>query len=142
MSKLCPCESQKPYTECCKPLLEGEAATTPEALMRSRFVAFVNKDLDYIQNTTDPQALSEFDLESTAAWANNSEFTHLEIIRSSFEGNKGMVEFKAQFKTQDGVEHLHHEISKFRKQKGIWYFRDGRVMENPKEKSGEKDAEN
>ncbi|HAU19042.1 MAG TPA: hypothetical protein DCS72_11975, partial [Marinobacter adhaerens] len=39
----CPCGSGKSYSECCQPLHHGEAASTPEALMRSRYAAFVLK---------------------------------------------------------------------------------------------------
>jgi SEC-C motif-containing protein len=71
------------------------------------------------------------DKEATSAWMNGVHFSKLEVISSSFEGNKGTVEFKAYYKMVDGPEEIHHEISKFRKQSGIWYFRDGRVIAPP-----------
>ncbi len=37
----CPCDSGTPYNQCCQPLHEGVAATTAEALMRSRYSAYV-----------------------------------------------------------------------------------------------------
>lgn len=140
MSQMCSCGRPKSYAECCEPLLKGEAqADSPESLMRSRYSAFVHKDIDYLFESLDPQARHDWDPKSTAEWANNAEFTGLEIIKATDEGNKGTVEFKAHFKmaTEPGgtpVEHTHHEVSKFRKQAGVWYFRDGRVIEPPPEK--------
>lgn len=134
MSELnsCSCGRERPFSQCCQPLLEGErSAEDPESLMRSRYSAFVHKNIEYLYETLDPQARSDFDREATVRWANNSEFIGLEILTASHEGNKGVVEFKAKFKplgSQDaGKEQTHHEISKFRKQGGIWYFRDGKV---------------
>jgi SEC-C motif-containing protein len=38
----CPCGSQKPFSDCCEPYVSGaEAAPTAEALMRSRYSAYV-----------------------------------------------------------------------------------------------------
>lgn len=95
--------------------------------MRSRYTAFCLKNLDYIVETTDPQARFDMDTAGTEEWMKGAEFTKLDVISSSNEGNKGTVEFKAHFK-MNGADHVHHEVSKFRKQSGTWYFRDGRVI--------------
>ena len=104
--------------------------------MRSRYSAFCTKNLDYVVETTDPQARFDMDKESTAAWMNGATFSKLEVLASSAEGNKGSVEFKAYFKMNDGPEEIHHEFSKFRKHAGTWYFRDGRVMPPPEPPKG------
>ncbi len=123
----CPCDSGKPETECCGPLLtRSRAATSPEELMRSRYCAFVKKDIGYIADTTDPQA--DFDRAAAEEWMNASEFSRLEVLNATNEGNKGVVEFKAHY-TAAGEKVVHHEVSKFRKAAGVWYFRDGRVKE-------------
>jgi SEC-C motif-containing protein len=125
----CHCGKESSYAKCCQPLIEGDtAADTAEALMRSRYSAFCVKAYDYIVQTTDPQARLEMDEASTKAWMNDSVFSQLEILRAEENGNKGTVEFKATFKTGDGPEQVHHELSKFRKQAGVWYFRDGKVV--------------
>lgn len=95
--------------------------------MRSRYSAFCAKNLDYVMETTDPQARVEMDIESTRAWMNDAEFLKLEVLSSTNEGNKGNVEFKAYYR-MNGQDHVHHEFSKFRKHGGIWYFRDGRIV--------------
>ena len=45
----CPCASGRPFAECCGPILAGTAkAATAEALMRSRYAAFVKNDMAYL----------------------------------------------------------------------------------------------
>lgn len=97
--------------------------------MRSRYSAYVVIDLDYIKRTTDPQTLHKVDFAANAEWAKECDFVGLEVLESSFESNKGQVEFKATYKVKaDGTIHVHHELSKFRKQGGKWYYRDGRFL--------------
>lgn len=124
-SSPCPCGGES-YAKCCQPFHEGEdSPATAEALMRSRYSAFALKKLDYIRETTDPQAKHLFDWPAQDAWALQSEFTKLEVLSSSEDGNKGFVEFKAHY-TVNGESHIHHERSRFRRQAGEWFFRDGK----------------
>lgn len=128
---VCSCGRPNSFEECCGPLLKGDReADSPESLMRSRYSAFVHKDVDYLYETLDPQARTDFDRKGTQDWAEQATFTGLEILKASSEGNKGQVEFKAHFRMND-QDQVHHELSKFRKQGGIWYFRDGRVIPPP-----------
>jgi len=123
----CPCGSEKTYEACCGVYHHGEETpTTAESLMRSRYSAFIVKEYDYLEETLDPQTFFDFDNEANRAWAESVELFKLEILRAEESGNKAVVEFKAHFR-QDGAEHIHHEISKFRKQAGVWYFREGKV---------------
>lgn len=125
---VCSCGSLKNKEDCCEPLIQGEKeAGSPEELMRSRYTAFATGNMDYIFETTDPQTRSSFDMQANRDWAQSSKFLNLEVIRSSEEGNKGLVEFKATFQAGDQEPQIHHEVSKFRKQAGIWYFREGKV---------------
>lgn len=141
MSTNCSCGRPLKFKECCEPLFKGDRdAEDPETLMRSRYSAFVHKNIDYLYETLDPQARGDWDKKSTEEWATNAEFLGLEIINTAYEGNKGTVEFKARFMmpVEPGAaptEHTHHELSKFRKQGGIWYFRDGKVFEPTPEKA-------
>lgn len=130
----CPCGSEKDYNQCCDRFITKKLEpNTSEELMRSRYTAYTQKNMEYITETTDPQGLSPDDMQANKEWADQVQFTKLEILNSRDEGNKGTVEFKAYFKTKDGVEHIHHEVSKFRKLQGTWYFRDGRIVQ-PKQK--------
>jgi SEC-C motif-containing protein len=131
----CPCGTGKEIENCCQPFIDGEEfPTTPEQLMRSRYTAFCQQNMDYIEETTDPQTRGDYDMKANADWAKNSKFLKLEVLNSSQEGNKGTVEFKAWYRTGDGPEELHHELSKFRKQAGVWYFRDAKSKSSVTEK--------
>lgn len=129
-SQSCPCGSTKKFNQCCDLLIKGDSvAETAEQMMRSRYSSFVVKNMDYIRETTDPQTRLDYDFEANRKWAEDSEFQGLEVIKVSSEGNKATVEFKATFKSlSEDKTHIHHEISKFRKQGGLWYFRDGKVL--------------
>ncbi len=126
---ICPCESNREFKSCCGLLIDhGAQASTPEQLMRSRYSAFALKNMKYIYDTTHPQARGEFDKKANQDWADQAQFTKLEILNSSVEANKGIVEFKAHFKLKDTDPAIHHEVAYFRKQEGVWYFRDAKIV--------------
>ncbi len=142
MSKLCPCNSEKPYDECCGPYISGDALPpTALALMRARYTAFTTADIDYIEKTRHPQSEHEFDRAATASWAKDSKWLGFELIgteagEASDEG--GSVEFIARY-TVEGKKQEHHEKALFQKLDGKWYFMDGDFVkgetyrrENPK----------
>ncbi|BBD09151.1 SEC-C motif domain-containing protein [Desulfovibrio ferrophilus] len=54
--KDCPCGSGKEYTACCEPIINGTPAPTAEALMRSRYSAYVVGNIDYIQTSLAPRS--------------------------------------------------------------------------------------
>jgi SEC-C motif-containing protein len=97
--------------------------------MRSRYVAYVHKDIAYIKNTLAPEKRHEFDEASSREWASKSEWMGLKILstKQGQEGDtKGVVEFVATYKLAGRVVE-HHEVSQFRKVKSQdrWYFVDG-----------------
>ncbi|MGZ3705537.1 MAG: YchJ family protein [Bdellovibrionota bacterium] len=117
----CPCGSGKTYGDCCEPFITGKAlAPTPEALMRSRYSAYVKVVPTYLRETLAPEARHDFKESDVREWAAQSEWLGLEIIKA--EGNS--VEFMAKYKAQGKVLE-HHEVSTFRKESGRWYFVDG-----------------
>lgn len=129
---LCPCDSETDYDSCCGLYHSGdETAPTAEKLMRSRYCAFIKKEYDYLEETLDPQTMMDFDNEGNRKWAESVTLVKLEILRAEENGNKAIVEFKAHYH-ENQTEQIHHEISKFRKQAGVWYFREGKVSRAPK----------
>ena len=67
---ICPCGSQNNYAECCEPLITGQkAADTPEALMRSRYTAFAEKNIDYLFSSMTPELQQETDREDMQDFA-------------------------------------------------------------------------
>ncbi len=125
----CPCGSNKDYAHCCGLLhSKKDHARTAEALMRSRYTAFVAGEIQYLYDTLAPESRSDYDEKSTREWANSVHWKGLKIL-STEKGlesdDKGKVEFVATYE-KDGTGLDHHEVSQFRKSKeGIWFFVDG-----------------
>lgn len=127
MKELCPCGSEKDYTSCCLVIHKDQSiAKNPVEIMRARYAAFVKKNISFLVNTIDPQVREVHDEFNYSNWANNAEFTKLIIISEAVDNNKGTVEFEAYFH-EDGKDQVLHELSRFRKQAGCWYYRDGKV---------------
>ncbi len=123
----CYCGTDQKFSNCCEPYILGKKLPdSAEQLMRSRYTAYCIKKMDYIFITTDHQARDEFDHKGNEEWAQKAHFEKLEILKSEDSGTKGIVEFKATFKIDLEI-HIHHEVSTFRKNKGQWFFRSGRV---------------
>lgn len=126
----CPCLSGRLYEECCEPVIKGERkAGTAEELMRSRYSAFVQHEIDYIVNTNHPEKIEEVDRESIEKWAKESEWLGFELLNVSngtAEDQEGQVEFIASF-TQQGIKQEHHELAEFKKVDDQWYFYDGKL---------------
>ena len=123
---LCGCGSGCVSDECCSRYLKGdEDAPTAEALMRSRYHAFVVKDASYLLRTwhpsTRPRAL-DFDGDTTT-WL---KLEVLETISGGKCDTRGIVEFKAYFDSGTGREIL-HERSSFLKEDGAWFYVDGEM---------------
>ena len=121
-SSQCPCESARIYEECCGPFLAGMAAPTAEALMRSRYTAYVREDSEYLSKTWHPDH-RPVDVEA----GSGQKWLGLKIKRTEAGTEKddtGVVEFVARFKI-DGKGHRLHETSQFVKENGRWYYTTG-----------------
>ncbi len=129
-AEICPCGSKLTFDKCCEPLIKGASqATTAESLMRSRYTAYVKAEIDYLYATTHPDHCKGYDHEGTRKWAESSEWLGLEIVssRGGEDDSLGEVEFIARF-SDEGAETVHHELGKFRKLEGKWYFTDGKMV--------------
>lgn len=125
----CPCGTKELFEKCCEPYLKGLAnPETAEKLMRSRYSAYAQADIDYIKDTLAPESKSDFDKATTKKWAQEAKWKGLKIISTDKGGitdKKGTVEFTATYE-QDGETLDHHEVSQFRKNEtGKWLFVDG-----------------
>jgi len=116
----CPCGSGADYKSCCAQYIKnGIKAPTAEALMRARYSAYVEKEIDFILDTHDPATKKDVSRESTEEWANNAKWYGLNIIetvKGGEEDKTGIVEFIAEYK-QDGTKFNHHEHSEFVKKR-------------------------
>ena len=121
----CPC-GQGNYQHCCQPLHVGQAhAESASQLMRSRYSAFALQQIDYIVQTTALGQQASLDVGAIADWSKSNQWLKLEVLNSNekLDKNHAQVEFKAHY--HDGKqEQVHHEVSHFVQQDGVWYFLD------------------
>lgn len=124
----CPCNSSLAYSDCCEKIIKGlSKAKTAEALMRSRYSAYVKMEIDYLVQSTEKKYQHLYSVESIKDWAESSKWESLEIVSTKYGLEKddfGYVEFKAQY-SENGIKKIHHENSYFTKTNGIWYFNEG-----------------
>lgn len=120
----CPCESGLTYQVCCRVYHNGKNAPTAEALMRSRYSAYVKSDGAYLHKTwhtsTRPSKKQLMGSEPVS-WSG------LSIIRTeqgTMDDHAGIVEFVASFDEQGKPNQL-HETSRFVKERGKWFYVDG-----------------
>jgi SEC-C motif-containing protein len=126
----CPCNPQNNYEDCCQPYHSKSAqAPTAETLMRSRYSAYVCKDVDYLYNTTHPIVRTKQLKSDIESWIKDAEWISLEILETKLGLEKdkiGKVEFLAEYKTNSQCHH-HHELSSFKKHKNHWMYVDGTI---------------
>lgn len=120
----CPCGLPAPYADCCGRYHAGPLhlqAPDAEALMRSRYSAFVNGLPDYLLATwhasTRPATLEPDP--PGLRWLG------LDVRRhASQDADHATVEFVARSKLGGRAQRL-HEISRFVREEGRWFYLDG-----------------
>ncbi|MEM7099070.1 MAG: YchJ family metal-binding protein [Pseudomonadota bacterium] len=111
---------------CCGPLLAGAHATTAEALMRSRYSAYVLRDVAYLEKTWQPaHRPPSLQLDDRQKWLG---LKIIAIDAGTSDDDVGIVEFVARYKIA-GRGYRLHERSNFVKSKGHWYYTSGQVIE-------------
>ena len=126
----CPCNSGKPYAACCGPLHAGaENAPTAEALMRSRYSAYVLSLAPYLLSSWHASTRPpELDLSD-----DGTKWLGLNIKRHQvIDENHAVVEFIARYRI-GGRGYRLYEISRFVREEGRWFYVDGDL--NPQEKN-------
>jgi SEC-C motif-containing protein len=119
----CHCGSTQSYQACCAPFVNRERqAASAEQLMRSRYSAFVEGCEDYLLASWHPQTRpSRVRLDPQQNWLGLT----IKSTQDSVDGDtRGTVEFVARFKV-NGKGHRLHEVSRFEKIDGCWYYLDG-----------------
>jgi len=143
--KSCPCGSGRGYDECCEPFITGaQKAPTAEALMRSRYTAYVEKAIDYIVETCSDDEKERIDVNQTKNWSERSKWLGLKILsteKGGVEDREGVVEFEASYE-MDGLREIHREKANFKKQDGRWLYTEGSVESGTVVRSGPKVGRN
>lgn len=120
----CPCGSNKEFSSCCGAYISGFAnPPTPEALMRSRYTAYTQANINYIAHTMGGAAAVGFDPIEAKQWAESVRWEKLGVLSSSMNGDKGEVKFKAYF-SEGGKQHILSEHSVFERINGRWLYTD------------------
>lgn len=117
---VCPCGGGN-YAACCGPFHAGLAAPDAERTMRSRYSAYVLRLESYLLATwhadTRPTSLDLL--------ADNEKWLGLEIKKHlALSDELASVEFVARYKI-NGRAHRLHEISRFLRVDGQWFYVDG-----------------
>lgn len=128
MREPCPCGSGREYFACCGPVVSGAAmAPTAEALMRSRYTAYVKGKIDHILGTySRPE---NADRKATEDWSRKAEWKGLSILRVEGgrpEDSEGVVEFSVKYEMA-GQPEEHRETAYFVKKDGVWLYDSGDV---------------
>ena len=121
----CPCGTGLTYARCCGRWHAGPEylqAPTAEALMRSRYTAYVREDADYLLATWHPttRPTEPLTFEPGLRWLG------LEVKRHASADDSATVAFVARSKL-GGRAHRLQETSRFVREGGRWFYRDGDI---------------
>ena len=93
--------------------------------MRSRYTAHVVGDVEHLSKTWHPRTRpATLALEPSQRWLGLS----VRRVEQGEDGLEGVVEYVARFKVE-GRGHRLHEISRFEKLDGRWFYVDGELVE-------------
>lgn len=124
----CPCESGQPYSECCGPLHQGLTAATPETLMRSRYSAYVLKLKLYLLTTWHPSTRPR--PETLELDEPGLKWLGLKVQRAeAADADNAIVEFVARYRVGGGKAVRMHEVSRFVREQGRWFYLDSVVRD-------------
>ena len=120
----CPCGSGLAYGDCCGRWHAGPQhlqAPTAEALMRSRYSAYVREDADYLRDTWHPSTR----LAEPLRFGDGVRWLGLDVKRHAVQdADHATVEFVARSKLGGRASRL-HEVSRFVREGGRWFYVDG-----------------
>ena len=124
LNALCPCESGKPYALCCEPCHQGAPAANAEALMRSRYTAYVLGLTQYLLGSWHPDTRpSSLNLNEDIA----TKWLGLSIKRfEQASETSAIVEFVARYKVGGQKAERLHEVSQFQLI-DRWYYVSGEI---------------
>lgn len=120
----CPCDPAHEYITCCQPLHRGQPADNAEALMRSRYSAYVLRLEDYLQvtwhETTCPQA-------PILPPVGQVKWLRLKVESSrQLDDVNAQVTFCVRY-IEAGRHGQMRETSRFVKENGRWLYWDGEI---------------
>jgi SEC-C motif domain protein len=139
LQPFCPCGSEIPTPHCCDRYLSGTViAPTAEALMRSRYTAYSQGNVDYLIATLFPKSRQPNDRPTLLRSVQTTRWIGLRILKTQkgqVQDKRGTVEFVALYQPSPmndlqniGVTHQLHERSRFIKEREQWFYVDGEIL--------------
>lgn len=120
----CPCGGAS-YESCCGRFIDnGETPQTAEQLMRSRYAAYVLHNEAYLKATWHSSTRPG----EPVAQDDDTKWLGLEVKKHVPAGDEATVEFVARYKI-GGRAHRLHEVSRFVREEGKWFYLDGSFPE-------------
>lgn len=121
----CYCGFKSRFEECCGRFLAALAVPeTAEALMRSRYCAYVVRDQGYLLETWHPHNRpAVLTLDPNQRWLG---LKIKAVAQGRAEDETGTVEFVARYKSGSRGYRL-HETSQFKKESGRWFYLQGEL---------------
>ena len=117
----CPCGSGKTLPDCCARWHQTLAAPSAEALMRSRYTAFVLQNQSYLLATWHPSTRPP-----TAGFEAGTRWLGLTVKSARDTGpDSAQVEFVARYRVGGGTAVRLHELSRFVREQDRWFYVDG-----------------
>jgi SEC-C motif-containing protein len=125
MNNLCPCGLSRPYNECCGSIINSKTeAATCEELMRSRYVAFVKANVDYLLRSHCSKTRPLKERKAIEKWTKSVDWMGLTVLNTEAGGvsdDVGYVEFRALFVEAGKMQEI-HENSRFKRENKKWVY--------------------
>ena len=131
MNTKCPCGLAKEYNNCCGLYISGkENAPTAEALMRSRYSAYVKQAFPYVYDTYHSDTKQHFTLAAIEEQSEKIEWLGLQILETEKgleNDDSGTVKFSASHRLNEKNHYL-NERSFFSRENGLWRYVNGETQ--------------
>jgi SEC-C motif-containing protein len=135
----CHCGSAIDFAACCLPFIKKVAKPpSPEALMRSRYSAYVSKHYQYLLNTYAQSKQQNLSIDQLQQGADETQWLKLDVLSAFEDSDVGEVEFIAYYSVQDSNDpkgragtsdfYAMHERSRFVKEADGWRYLDGEML--------------
>ncbi len=121
----CPCGSGKPLQDCCGKFID--LTVTPKTaleVMRARYTAFALGHTAWLKATWAPNKRPKGEvIDPDYHWLG------LKVVKArEIDDKHAVVEFIARARVGSQGAVRHHEVSRFEKRQGLWYYVDGDVL--------------
>jgi SEC-C motif domain protein len=126
MTIKCPCGSNNSYDNCCGQfILHHQIPSSALQLMRSRYTAYTQGNISYIQTTMKGSAALNFNVKEAKDWSLKVIWLDLTILGTSqILDNQATIHFKARYIENNQLCFL-KEKSIFEKFDSKWYYTSG-----------------